>query len=437
MRIDGRLRLCTLARSTAPRASRTPPLAGATNIGLAIALALALGSGAAPGGRCRVLRAGELVVTSDFPGGSAEVVQIDQAARCITLRPADHPQRGWRCWWYFRVAGIAPGETLRVRIQGDVWSRPQRATFSTDGTTWQHTEPGHAEGEHFVYRQSVEAPQAWFAWGPPFVPGDAEDLVRRAAQSCPQAESFNLCNTREGRPTPALRVAPPEGRPPRHGVWIQARQHAWESGSSWVARGLVEWLVSDDPQAAALRETALVVVVPIMDIDNVHRGAGGKNEQPQDHNRDWTEQPHHRAVAAAQQAIKQLDDDGRLDVFLDLHNPAASDREPFFFVPPAELLAESGRDNLQRFVQLAADTITGPLTYRGRTRESGASYDRQWRAISKNWVALHCRPHVLALTLETPWNTPHSTTEGYRQIGRELGQTIARYLQGDAARPGR
>ena len=39
----------------------------------------------------------------------------------------------------------------------------------------------------------------------------------------------------------------------RYGVWIQARQHAWETGGSWVSRGLIEWLVSDDPRAETLR----------------------------------------------------------------------------------------------------------------------------------------------------------------------------------------
>lgn len=431
---DANRRHRAVARATAPRTAGTLLLKAACRT---IVVCLAVCRPPLAGAGADGLQSAELVVTSDFPGGSAEVIQIDHDQRSVTLRPADHPQRGWRCWWYFHIAGLTPGETLTVRIQGDVWARPQRATFSTDGQAWRHTEPGSAEGDHFVYRQRVDAPQAWFAWGPPFVPSDAEQLVRQAAQDCPQAESFNLCHTRQGRPTPALRVAPPEDRPPRHAVWIQARQHAWESGSSWVARGLVEWLVSEDPQAAALREAALVVVVPIMDIDNVHRGAGGKNEQPQDHNRDWTDQPHHRAVAAAQQALQQLDETGRLALFLDLHNPAANDREPFFFVPPADLLSDLGRDNLQRFVQLAADTMTGPLTYRGRTRESGPNYDRQWRAISKNWVTLHCRQHVLALTLETPWNTPHSTTDGYRQIGRELGKTIARYLQRDPTMPER
>jgi murein tripeptide amidase MpaA len=71
------------------------------------------------------------------------------------------------------------------------------------------------------------------------------------------------------------------------GIWIQARQHAWESGSGWVARGLVEWLLGEDADASWLRLHAELFVVPIMDVDNAATGNGGKEADPRDHNRDW------------------------------------------------------------------------------------------------------------------------------------------------------
>ena len=37
--------------------------------------------------------------------------------------------------------------------------------------------------------------------------------------------------------------------------------------------------------------------------------------------------------------------------------------------------------------------------------------------------------HVVAVTLETSWNTPHSTQVGYKQVGRELGMAIERYFR--------
>jgi hypothetical protein len=42
-------------------------------------------------------------------------------------------------------------------------------------------------------------------------------------------------------------------------------------------------------------------------------------------------------------------------------------------------------------------------------------------------VSKSCANHVVAVTLETSWNTPHSTTTGYRTVGKQLGLAVERY----------
>ena len=37
--------------------------------------------------------------------------------------------------------------------------------------------------------------------------------------------------------------------------------------------------------------------------------------------------------------------------------------------------------------------------------------------------------HAVAVSLEIPWDTPHSTPEGYLAVGRQLAQAVARYLE--------
>ena len=380
--------------------------------------------------------ASPLQVSIDFPGGSAEVESIDQEKRLIRLKPTDHPERGWRCWWYLKVTGIRPGETITLDIGDAPWATPDQAAFSVDNKTWKQTATGKREGKRIAYQQQVDATQAWFAWGPPFVPADAEQLVRWAEEQCPDAKVFELCRTRAGRPVPALRVeAPGDEGAERPGIWIQARQHAWESGSSWVCRGFVEWLVSDDPAAKALRKKAQINIVPIMDIDNVAIGAGGKDETPQDHNRDWSDAPHWHSVKAAIEQIKQQDKAGGFDLFIDLHNPDAGSKKPFFFIPPREVLSEIGNRNLDRFLAAARHEMTGPLPFEGTTRVSGGNYDKNWKKMSKSWVVLNTNERAVAVTLEVAWNTPNSTTEGYRSVGRELGRAIERYLRTEPRQP--
>jgi hypothetical protein len=370
-----------------------------------------------------------LTVTSDFPNGSGEVQAIDQQVRVIRLFPARRPDRGWTLWWYVKVSGIKPGETLTLDVGGGGWATPDRAVFSTDGKTWQPTPPGQRSGQRIAYQQKMETAEAWFAWGPPFTPADAAELIRWAAEKCPQAKAVELCQSLERRAVPALRIEPTDAPTQPRGIIVLARQHAWEVGGSWVGRGFVEWLVSDDPRAAVLRKKSRVLVVPIVDIDNVAVGAGGKEQQPQDHNRDWTDRPHFPAVAALQNEIKKLDAAGQLDLFIDLHAPAPSDLKPFFFVSPRMILSDVGTASIERFLQCGRLEMTGPITFDGQSRESGPDYDARWLQISKNWVTQHARPQAVAITLEIPWNTPQSTADNYRRLGVELGQAIERYFR--------
>lgn len=380
-------------------------------------------------GYSSTLTAGELVVDSDFSGGSAKVLEIDQQNRIIRIEPEANPERGWECWWYLQITGIEPGETITLDVGKAPWATPDQAMVSTDNVAWKHTPTGKRDGKRIAYQVKVDGDKCWLAWGPPFRVEDAQQLVKQSAES-PYATAFELCKTRDGRSVPALRVkeaSVPDDQ--RKGIWIQARQHAWESGSSWVCRGLVQWLLSDDPRAASLRQKSLITIVPVMDIDNVAIGAGGKNQIPQDHNRDWSDQPHWNSVKIAQQQILEQDKAGRFDLFIDLHNPGASDKTPYFYTTTAEYLSEEGKRNLDHFLATAQLEMTGPLTFKGERRESGPSYDKNWTKISKNWVTKNTRDGVVAVTLETAWNTPNSHQVGYMTVGRQLAMAIERYFR--------
>jgi len=53
----------------------------------------------------------EIRVSTDFEGGNAEVVSLDQNTKTLRIMPKLHEGRGWPCWWYFRLDGLTLGET--------------------------------------------------------------------------------------------------------------------------------------------------------------------------------------------------------------------------------------------------------------------------------------------------------------------------------------
>ncbi|WP_339727846.1 M14-type cytosolic carboxypeptidase [uncultured Gimesia sp.] len=388
--------------------------------------------------------AGELAVSSAFEGGAAEVLEIDQAKRSIKIRPAGDSQFGWPCWWYFQVTGVQPGEELIVIVDASHmqqangqklssnWALPDRATFSTDQKNWLQTPAGLKRDGTCQWTMKVDAEQAWFAWGPPFVPADAKQLVDRLSREHSDVTSFELCKTRAGRVVPALVVSQGESETDsRMVIWVQARQHAWESGGSWVGRGFIEWAVSDDPQALALRKKADIYFVPIMDVDNVATGNGGKNQVPHDHNRDWSEAPRWNSVKTAMRSIKEFDRQNRLVLFVDLHNPGSNSKRPFFYVTPPALVTKKGKQLQDAFIAACRHEMKTPLELDQSTPSTGPGYDKRWKEISSNWVRSATREHVVGITLETCWNTRHSHPAGYMTVGRQLGLGIARYLKTD------
>lgn len=379
-----------------------------------------------------------LSVSSNFEGGNAEVLSIDQQTRTIVFKPHGLLENGWAYWWYLRVDGITPGETLALEVRGihGRFAHPEQAAFSTDQIEWKQTAPGKRDREFITYRVAIDAETAWFAWGPPFVSKDAHDLVERCAQAGPWAQAFELTTSRGGRSVPGLRVTRKTGTgQPRYGVWIQARQHAWECGASWVAEGFAEWLVSGDARAQSLREMADVTVIPIMDMDSAALGLGGKAQKPQDHNRDWTSDPYWPEVRAAMAAIKKIVTEEGLDAFIDLHSPGMYDPESFYLSSHETTRSPIGRRNLARFYAASHREMTGPLRLKMDQQVAGPGYTSSWKKMSQNWVTAIAPSHVVSFTLETAWNNPGSTSAGYKAMGRQLGLALEGYLKDNPRAP--
>ncbi|WP_197454011.1 M14-type cytosolic carboxypeptidase [Caulifigura coniformis] len=393
----------------------------------------------------------KLRVASDFEGGSVQVLSIDQAQRVIRFTPGGDPERGWPCWWSFRIDGSREGETITLDLKGSPlsarnngketgkplassWAMPAQAAISSDGVAWRQTKPGTLQDGAMRYEISGTGQPIHVAWGPPFTPKDTERLIADAHARLPAASGFELATTRQGRPVRGLHIMATKN-PNSPCVWIQARQHAWESGASWVGRGVTEWLVSDADAARVLRSEAEIFIVPIMDVDNVATGNGGKEANPRDHNRDWDSAPVYPEVAAAQARLQKLAGEGRLSLFIDLHNPAPGDKRPFFFVGPPELLSLAGRERRERFIQIAARNINDPLALLEAPRVTGPTYHPLWKQISGQWVNANGNPETVSVCLETSWNTPHSTTDGYRTVGNQLAKSVAELMADVAVSP--
>jgi len=383
-------------------------------------------------------------VSSDFENGSALILAIDSVTQTVRITPAGDATRGMPVWWHLRIDGISlekpvtlevvaneamihtdvPGKTVKIP---PAVSLPWQASFSINKREWFHTETGVRKDNVMTYRLTPGASTLWLAWGPPFTAGDAVDFIERTAREYSFARAFTLCLSREKRPVHALRIS--EGDKPllqRPAVWVQARQHAWECGSSWVATGFCGWLTGNDEAARWLRQNADLFIVPIMDIDHVATGDGGKNALPQDHNRDWTAAPHWSEVAAAQQHILRLAAEKRLAVFLDLHNPGPAAQKQAVYVTGNEYIGAEAPLLQEQFLGFITEQFG---SFRRIESKPPAVNPQIFYAVSEPWVAAHGNPHTIGFCIETPWNTAQGTVEGYKTAGEKIARAIAAYLK--------
>lgn len=55
----------------------------------------------------------------------------------------------------------------------------------------------------------------------------------------------------------------------KKGVFLSARVHPGESNSSWVMKGIVEFLLGPTQEAEALRKHFVFKIVPMINVDGV------------------------------------------------------------------------------------------------------------------------------------------------------------------------
>lgn len=377
-------------------------------------------------------------VRTDFEsgGGKVEIVQKDPLS--IEIIPHNEGQASWsQVWWYFKLEGIDPGTNVILRL---VIGNPKidgispQAFFSYDQQTWALTDIGREisidGAEYFEYSHKIWNSEVYFAYDLPYTPDHAMELMNLCSRAS-GVEEFELCRTKKNRKVGAMKYHALQQ--PRFGIWLQARAHAFESGSSWVLHELAIWLVSNDPRANALRQLADIYIVPIIDVDAVVEGRTGKYQKPYDHWMNWHNEPHlWEEIRAIKAHLKQLAEDNLMDLFIGFHGPG-SKSNPFFLTPFERYLPyEKQKKNRQMFFESLNSELMTTETKKTESMIQILYSEREWdkknSSSSHEWVWLNTNDHCIAFTLEVNMNTPFSTHMGYRSEAISLGKAMSNYF---------
>lgn len=377
---------------------------------------VALAAASAPGG--------DLTVTADFDNGRIQVLSIDQHTRTIrTTVPADnHTQNPQMRFWHYKITGITPGQELTLEHKP---AKPFHHLFSYDGKIWHRFDQAGMNGLKFRPEQD----QVYVC---PTIPYPYHRSIRLSEELSlvPHVQVGKLAHSEENRPIPLITITNPSIPDHRKAVvWILARQHAFEGPSSLVAEGLARWAASDDAAAARFRNTAVALVVPIMDVDNVFKGMTGK-DQPDDFNRVWDQNPPPwNAIRAAQRKMIDSARQGRMLALIDSHNPYY-DQKPHWHVTARK----SSWERLAREFQNAV-TALGPINWHDMKlevlEETTPQGPKQGSCRAFAFARWGRDPDFIAATLESAHHKDSQgrfmTEAGYLQWGAALGVALERY----------
>jgi hypothetical protein len=345
---------------------------------------------------------------TNFEGGSLGTIERlgEGEFRChVRGQQDEHGRNRQANWYYFRVDG-ARGRDLTLTLTdfvGEYNGVPGACPMgpdilpvvSDDDERWRSVPDVSWDdrAKEVTLRLRPEADTIWIAHQPPYTPRRMARLLEQVDR-CDDARVEVIGKTARGRGLHMITVTDAEvpDRDKRT-VWLQARQHAWESGTSYVMEGALRFVTADEPAARDLRRRVVFVFTPMVDPDGCAEGQVRFNANGFDVNRHWDEVDLRTKrfltlmpeIWYVKKAIVARVEAGRsIDLMINLHNTET-----------AEYLSTMASDDTSRaLVGRLSDRLIRETTFRpSRGPEFGARKDG-----SAN--VLHAEAGILILLME-------------------------------------
>ncbi len=242
--------------------------------------------------------------TAGFEGGSLGLIERvgEGAYRCHVQGQQNEEGRNRQASWYcFRIDGCR-GRDLTLTMcdfVGEYDYKPGACAmgpdivpvYSEDGEHWRGVPEIRWDDKtkEATIRLRPERDTVWIAHQPPYTPSRLARLLAEVNRS-DDARIEVIGKTVKGRDLHLVTVTDGETLDrDKPTVWLQARQHAWESGTSFVMEGALRFITSDDPAARSLRRKVVFKFTPMVDPDGCAGGMVRFNANGFDVNRHWDE----------------------------------------------------------------------------------------------------------------------------------------------------
>lgn len=347
-----------------------------------------------------------------------------------------------RQWFYFEVAG-AQGQTLTFRLtnagQTNVpghWNYA-RPIYSTDGgeTFSLVTGAKSYTGGVFTFTHSFTADPERIAFHYPYTVTYHQQRIPQWAAH-PDVTHSTIGQSVQGRDLDLLTITDADSNPEggKMGIWIVARQHSAEVTGSWMADGFLDFVLSDDVRAQALRDRTVINIVPMVNPDGVFAGNYRDNINGFNLNRSWNDATlaNDPEIVHVKNAIAAWVSGGNdYTFFADLHSTSGG-RSNFAFhaggsyAPPLYPTPETYVADSQRLLQLVQDANGDFIASQGASSSTDTRLSRQNQAAAYGVLAVLFEG-TYNFTNYGPNNGQYMTPERHRGIGEAFAIALYEY----------
>jgi hypothetical protein len=157
-------------------------------------------------------------------------------------------------------------------------------SLSEDGRTWRAVETQSLPGNRVQLHVEMPAARLYVARIEPYRVSDLDRLLKSVPAN-PRFQVMKIGETAGGRDLEILRIGDPSLA--RYRVFVRARAHPWESGSSWVVHGLIQRMLGGDEQVRRFLRAYMLYIMPMANKDGVALGRTRFNLHGKDLNRHW------------------------------------------------------------------------------------------------------------------------------------------------------
>ena len=197
--------------------------------------------------------------------------------------PSDHNYPHHMLYWfYFKLTG-AKEQTVTVDITNIDWmpshwdNYTPVYTYANDPNDltehkWERITNTTRFFKTFSFTHTFTSDTVWVALRYPYTYTYGQRYISSIKDN-PHVKVETIGKTREGRNIDLIMITDRNvSDKGKKGIWLIAKDHAVEQDGAWMIEGIIEFLLSDEPEAALLRKKTVFAMIPLAAPDATYHG---------------------------------------------------------------------------------------------------------------------------------------------------------------------